>query len=89
MPVQYKIKTEDVSYKLVENEVIVLNLKTGEYYTLDETGSFVWLLLEQKTSIDEIAGKLSKKYGIDKKVAFSDTKLLLKNFMKENLIFII
>lgn len=37
----------DVVWRLVEDEVVLLNVSTGQYYSLDEIGSRVWALLPQ------------------------------------------
>jgi len=35
----------DVVWRLVEGEVVLLNVTTGQYYSLDEVGTRVWSLL--------------------------------------------
>lgn len=35
----------DVVWRLVEGEVVLLNVTSGQYYSLDEVGSRVWSLL--------------------------------------------
>jgi hypothetical protein len=38
----------DVVWRLVEGEVVLLNVMSGQYYSLDEVGSRVWSLLPQE-----------------------------------------
>lgn len=35
----------DVVWRLVEGEVVLLNVTSGQYYSLDEIGSRIWTLL--------------------------------------------
>lgn len=40
----------DVAWRLVEGEVVLLNVMTGQYYSLDAIGSHIWTLLAPEGS---------------------------------------
>jgi hypothetical protein len=48
--------------RLDETEAVLLHLDTKRYYTLNETGTRIWELLQQGRSADEIARALQKDY---------------------------
>ena len=45
---------ENISYEFLEDCYIVLNLKNGEYYELNNSSSFIWELISKQSSIREI-----------------------------------
>lgn len=82
----YKINSEEITYRIIDREAIILNLKTGSYYSLNETGTFIWGLLEKRIDIADIANGLAEEFGIDIKSAIRDTKLLLKDLIAEKMV---
>lgn len=82
----YKINSEDITYRIIDNEAVILNLKTGDYYSLNATGAFIWKLLENKMTTNTLTDKVVEEFGIDKKDAIRDIKLLLKDLISEKMI---
>lgn len=81
----YYIDQKRIVWKKTENEVVILNLNTGHYYTLKEAGLLIWDgVLEQKP-IKEIALQLEKNYEIDYDSALRDTKECLDNLLTEQI----
>jgi Coenzyme PQQ synthesis protein D (PqqD) len=44
----------DVVWRIVEGEAVVLNVSTGHYYTLNPTATMIWELLVEQQSLNEI-----------------------------------
>jgi hypothetical protein len=56
----------DVVWRLVEGEVVLLNITTGQYYSLDEVGTRVWSLLPQTgSSLEGLRNALLKEFDAD------------------------
>jgi hypothetical protein len=51
-------------------------------YTLNETGAFIWELIDGKRSVEEIIIKLTNEYNIDKQNAESDVFTFIENMSK-------
>ena len=47
------------------NEIVILELKSGVYYGLNETGSKIWSLIQQSMTVAEIRDALLAEYEID------------------------
>ena len=61
---------ENISYELVENCYIILNLNNGEYYELNNSSSFIWGLTSKNNSLKEIIENTKKHFSItDDKVS--------------------
>lgn len=48
-------------------------------YTLNETGAFIWELIDGKRSVEEIITALTTEYDIDKKNAETDVFSFIEN----------
>lgn len=46
-------------------ESIILNLKSGIYYGLDEVGAKIWALIEQPKAITDIRDAILKEYDVE------------------------
>lgn len=46
--------------------------------TLNESGAFLWRLMEQETSIESLAEALAAEYGISKESALGDVEQFLQ-----------
>lgn len=56
----------DVVWRLVEGEVVLLNIATGQYYSLDEVGSRVWSLLPSTgSSLEGLRNALLEEFDAD------------------------
>ena len=76
----------NVPYKEVDGDVLLISLKDGDYYGLNQTGMEIWKMLDGTKKIDEIAHALSKKFKISLKKATQDTRIFLRELKKSDLI---
>ena len=79
-------RREDVPYKEVEGELLLLNLKDGNYFGLNKTGAAIWKMLDGTKQFDDIAHALSRKFKISLKKATQDTEIFLKELKRYGLI---
>ncbi len=75
-----KIKEGYILREVAGNCIVVPvgNLDFNGVITLNETGKFIWRLLEKETSAEEIAAALQAEYEIDKDTAANDTARFLQ-----------
>src|SRR5690349_9637212 len=59
---QYRVQPEKVVSESIDNEVIIIHLETGNYYTLKGIGAFVWALLHQPRPSEYLTQYLSTRY---------------------------
>jgi len=62
----------NIPWRSFENECTVLDLEKGDYYTLDEVGSFIWILLDGKYTAGRITRKIADHFDIDSETAMAD-----------------
>jgi hypothetical protein len=66
--------------------LLLLDLASGEYHHLNETGAQIWLSLTGGTSIDRIVKDIVSKYDVDASSAASDVKSILARLSESHLI---
>ncbi len=62
MPPQFQINQPNIVHQNIEGEVVIINLNTGDYYSLLNVGVRIWNLLENTTTVDYIVNTLNKEY---------------------------
>jgi|ERR1043166_9029197 hypothetical protein len=83
----FRIDPDQIIYAdLTPEEGVVLNLKTKNYYKLNETGQLVWQALSRNQSRDQIVQHLSEIYETPLETLQADVDRLLKEFKDEKLI---
>jgi len=60
---------DTVHTELTDDESVLLNLQTKQYYMLNETGRVIWTAFSHGAKIDEIVAQLVKRYDVRAKEA--------------------
>ena len=82
---KYKQNNNTISANL-DNEIILLNLLTGKYILLNNSGMEIWKLLKKPLTIKNIHEELSKKFSFKDNDVEKDIQKFLENAKKESLI---
>jgi hypothetical protein len=59
---QFKIRTGDVVFEAFEDEIVLIHLGNGNYYSLQGSAREIWGLLEQGRSLPAIVAELARRY---------------------------
>ncbi len=70
------------------DEIVMMNVKTGDYLGLNGVATSIWNLLEKPITIDEICHELLEEYEIDKATCAEKTIEFLIKLKEDNLIII-
>ncbi len=82
----FELTEEQVSTEL-SGESVILNHLKGTYYNLNETGSFVWVLLESgPKSFLQLRDGLMAEFDVSREILTQDLKELLIDLKNEGLI---
>ncbi|MEA5593392.1 PqqD family protein [Rivularia sp. UHCC 0363] len=77
---------ENVFAQEVNGEVVILNIDSESYYTLNPVGSKVWLLLTAKEKVETVMKQLSEIYLVDDFKLRQDITVLVKELIEEGLL---
>jgi hypothetical protein len=72
--------------EMIDGEAIMINLATGNYYSLDSIGGEVWELLEQSLSVGQVVSELGRRYEASEEAIRSAVEDLLEQLSREDLV---
>jgi len=75
-----------ITWRKTGEEAVILNLETSQYYSANESGTFVWELLSAGKKQEKIAEALAEEYGLTAEQARKDTADYLKELAKLGII---
>ena len=77
---------EEVAAKVMDGEAILINLSNGVYYSMDKVGGFVWELIEQGYSIQQMIAAITVRYDVSREQVQADVEELTEKLRAENLV---
>ncbi|HOX27992.1 MAG TPA: PqqD family protein [bacterium] len=79
-------KSPDVIERIIDGEAVLLDLKSGVYYSLNAVGTSIWDKLSEAVSAMEIETALMEEYDVPQEVIKSDVRDIIKDLSDEGLI---
>ena len=77
---------DHVLYTELDGEAVLLNLKTGYYYTLNEVGTHLWALLAEHASFDSIIEEMLGSYAVEQDELERDVLEIIADFREHGLV---
>ena len=84
-----EIIEEDVVWRDLDGEVVILNLATGLYYGLEGAGSRMWQLLAEHRSTDAVADLLAEEYDVERPRLARDLETLVHRLADKSIVRIV
>ncbi len=82
----YSIDKKRIFWKKVDEELVILDIETGIYYTLNEVGARIWELALDARSIKEIVDDLLVHFDASEDVMYKDAEKVLRDLVRENIL---
>ena len=80
-----RTSTDAVSCEL-DCEVTILNVRSGEYYGLDEVGASVWRMMSQPRTVRELIKEMTSEYDVGPAQCESDLISLIGKLAEYGLV---
>ena len=77
---------EDVIGEVLDGEAVLLHLKTGQYYTLNRSGTRIWQLIEQHGTLERVKSALCSEFDVTGDTAQSDIAELVARLESKGLL---
>lgn len=61
----FRVNAPAVVSEAFEDEVVIIHLESGAYYSLDQCGAAIWQLLQQGVDLTEISTRLGAAYQVN------------------------
>ena len=81
-------RAENVTFEVVADEAILIDINTGTYFSLNEVGTEFWELLDGKQTIAQHATIIANKYEVETSMVIDDLLELAEEMANDKLILI-
>jgi len=79
---------ENISWKQLGDRVVAVDTNNGDYYTLNEVASTIWIAVCENKSVDEIVVQIMEEYDVsDAEAVRRDIETQLSQWKEMKLIF--
>jgi len=80
------IDNDNVVFRELEGEAVILNLETGTYFGLNEVGTRIWALIQEHRSLGRVFEAMRAEYGVSPDVLKSDLLRLVEELRAKGLV---
>ena len=70
----------------MNGETVMMEIQGGKYYSIGEIGGYIWKLLVEPISIDDLVDKLICEYDVERAQCKTDVEEFIEELKKRNLI---
>ena len=83
---RFRVNTPTVTHETIDGEAVIINLDSGNYYSLVDAGSLIWALIERGASASEVQNLVQQTYQGDVTDIDQGVHELLAELQQEDLI---
>lgn len=79
-------KPKHLAFRTISGKAYIVNPRDSILHELNETGTFIWNMLEKSVSENEIISALSKEFAVSRDEAARDAREFLSELRKKKLL---
>ena len=72
-------KNKNIISNQIDGETVIMRIEENDYFQLDETGTYIWNIIDKPISVIEISDKIIEHFGISREQSEND----MLNFINE------
>lgn len=80
------IKADNIAYRIIDGEAVIVDLKKSTFHTLNPVGSFIWEELDGQNTLKDIAKKLSQKFEVDLETSENDCVDFINDLLDKDMV---
>jgi hypothetical protein len=80
------VAAENALSTTIDGETVILHRDAGKYYGLNEVGTFIWELLQEPRSLDELCQEVITAYDVERQRCRNDIEELLVELAETDLV---
>jgi hypothetical protein len=77
---------ENVLFRELNGEAVILNVETGNYFGLDQVGTRAWILIREHKTLSKVVGLMEAEYDVSRDALGSDLVALAKELSAHGLV---
>jgi hypothetical protein len=78
--------SDEALIRELDDESVILDLKSEQYFGLDDVGTLIWHRLEEGSSLGEIAEAITEEFEVDQDTATADLHEFVADLEEQGLI---
>jgi Coenzyme PQQ synthesis protein D (PqqD) len=82
---KYTRNADNIASK-IQDEIVMVNVTLGNYFSLNSVASSIWELLEQPRTLDDLCDHLIEEYDIDRESCIKEAQSFLDKLVEHKLI---
>jgi hypothetical protein len=79
-------RTPDQVASELSGETVILSLRSGVYYGLDEVGSTIWRFIEEPRTFGEIRERITAEYDVSDEECTREVERFVEDLRKSGLV---
>jgi coenzyme PQQ synthesis protein D (PqqD) len=83
---RFRLNSPNVIAETIDGEAILVDLRTGSYYSILGSGSILWDAIAAGASVGRVAGELASAYSVDQAAAEQAVSTFCAELEREGLI---
>ena len=80
------IDRERITWRKLREELVLMHLDTGAYYSLNDTGIFIWESLADGRAYDSIIEAIVQEFEVDRETVIKDFERLVNELADQGLV---
>ena len=82
----YQPNSPNVLHEVIDGEAVLINLVSGNYYSIDRIGADIWRYIEMGTSVEQLMDIVARKYDASRATIETAVNNLLADLLEQSLI---
>lgn len=79
-------RSDDYLSNEIDGEIVMMNIETGMYVSMNATGKSVWDLIESPSSYVDIINSLTREYNVSVEVCETDLTPFIQQMIDQKII---
>jgi hypothetical protein len=75
---ELRLRGDAIEWREIEAEVVAVDTRKAVYMAINRSGAILWPALVEGTSREELVGRLTQAFGVDRSVAEADVDAFLQ-----------
>jgi hypothetical protein len=80
-----RVNQDRIASKVMDGEAIVIDLSTGNYYSLEGAAGMIWSAVQQGATVEQIANEAHRLFDVDAEHASADVTAFCASLVSEEL----
>jgi len=82
----FRVNNPNVIHEVIDGEVVIVNLNTGNYYSIDKLAVDIWTFIDSGAALGQIADAIADRYDGNRKDIENGINQLVNQLVEEGLI---